>query len=431
MAYQELKEQANSLRKAGKFNDAIPVYKELWENYKQECNEWEGWGYAFCLRKVNKPGEALEICREVYKMSPEFPQNNNLYAWCIYDTEINLSEIENEENFLQAASAIVKLTKQEEFSPCTITVLRVLKHFQDPYNADAILEWSEKLRSELLDTSEFIFTDDKSEIHKMASPRERYYSYKTEALLHKEKYQECISLSEKALNDSSITLHHDNDIWFKRRIAKANYHLGNYQDSIKIFAEIVAKRKEWFIQKEIAEIYYHLNKYEDALKFAIDSALSFSEPEKKLRLFQLMADILSKKGDITNAKMHIEYIYAIRIKNNWLIKDEFKSLMRQYQIDTSNLISVENYQQKLAGIWQTMKYIPNNQLTGSIKSILSNGKAGFIETSDNESYYFRLNSFKGNIALIKPGTKVSFFLEDGFDKKKNKETKNAVNIQLI
>lgn len=41
-----------------------------------------------------------------------------------------------------------------------------------------------------------------------------------------------------------------------------------------------------------------------------------------------------------------------------------------------------------------------------------------------------MNEFKHNITLAKTGQNVTFYEAGGFDKKKNKQVKNAVNIYL-
>ena len=47
-----------------------------------------------------------------------------------------------------------------------------------------------------------------------------------------------------------------------------------------------------------------------------------------------------------------------------------------------------------------------------------------------DNLYFSMNEFKHNITLAKTGQNVTFYEADGFDKKKNKQVKNAVNIYL-
>ena len=68
---------------------------------------------------------------------------------------------------------------------------------------------------------------------------------------------------------------------------------------------------------------------------------------------------------------------------------------------------------------------------GVIVSVLSNKKAGFIRCDEYpDNLYFSMNEFKHNITLAKKGRNVTFYEADGFDKKKNKQVKNAVNIYL-
>jgi len=37
--FNSLKQQAEQLRKEQKFQEALPIYKDLWENHRNECNE--------------------------------------------------------------------------------------------------------------------------------------------------------------------------------------------------------------------------------------------------------------------------------------------------------------------------------------------------------------------------------------------------------
>ena len=66
--FQTIKKQADEFRKAKKYADALPLYKQLWEEYRENCNEWEGWAYSFCLKQQKEYKNSLDICREVYKL---------------------------------------------------------------------------------------------------------------------------------------------------------------------------------------------------------------------------------------------------------------------------------------------------------------------------------------------------------------------------
>jgi len=106
----EMKQQASMLRKQGKYQEAIPLYRELWDGNRDQCDEWDGWGYAHSLRKEGRSQDALDICRQVYQMKPDFDYNKSLYGWCIYDLEIKRDDAQIEQNegrFLKAANAIL------------------------------------------------------------------------------------------------------------------------------------------------------------------------------------------------------------------------------------------------------------------------------------------------------------------------------------
>ncbi|MBK8154691.1 MAG: tetratricopeptide repeat protein [Saprospiraceae bacterium] len=99
---QTIKKQASDFRKAKNYEQALPLYKQLWEEYREDCNEWEGWSYAFCLKHLKDYQKALEVCREVYPLNKEFENIKGVYAWCIYYTEIALKVINDEPKFFKA-----------------------------------------------------------------------------------------------------------------------------------------------------------------------------------------------------------------------------------------------------------------------------------------------------------------------------------------
>ena len=70
-------------------------------------------------------------------------------------------------------------------------------------------------------------------------------------------------------------------------------------------------------------------------------------------------------------------------------------------------------------------------MDGTLKTILKNGKAGFISGSDRKDYYFKLSSFKGPKNRLTEGLKVSFIIEDSYDKKKQMRSKAATHVREI
>lgn len=439
--FQTLKQQATEFRKAKNYVQALPLYKQLWEEYRESCDVWEGWAYAFCLKQQKDYKKSLEICREVYTLKPDFKNIRDVYAWSIYYTEIAVQAINNETLFFKAGNGILQLSTQEDKSvtkepnhPCiyTMTVFKILEYLNDKaiYPTDKILEWTDKLNFEFLDNNPYSFTDKEGNTRELASKKEQYFMWRTKALLKKQSYQECIDLCENALNIFE-KFHYGNDVWFARRISLSYKGLGQPETALEQLKNLLKRKNEWFIQKEIAEIYLEQGDKDQALKFALDSALNFGDADKKMNLYLLLADILQQQGKIDEARKHIEFICKIRQESQWRMDNDLQKQITLFSIDVEKLPDFKVILKELRRIWDNLKYNPEYQLRGFIKTILPNGRAGFIEIERNKSYYFQIKDFTGRRDLIKEGQKVTFFLIDAFDQHRNQPTKNAVNIKLI
>ena len=294
---QEIRQKAQAFRKQKRYSDAVGLYQALWNEHRDKCNEWDGWGYATCLRKLGKPETALDICRAVYQFKPEFKAGKNLYAWCIYDTEIRNDDEtikNNEKNFFRAVNAILNLTVQDEYSPYSKTILRVVDYLSKTkvsFPADDIISWLDKLDANGLSKEPFIIGDIDDIQKEIPSEKEKWYSIKAKVLEKLGRYKDCIDLCEIALTDID-GFHYSGDIWLKRRIALCKDKLGRKDEAAEGLELILQQRKEWFIQHELARIYYELGKNDKALTVAIDSALNFGKDENKWELFLLLAQIL-------------------------------------------------------------------------------------------------------------------------------------------
>ena len=97
-------------------------------------------------------------------------------------------------------------------------------------------------------------------------------------------------------------------------------------------------------------------------------------------------------------------------------------------MDNEDYFTIEKH---LHHLWEEYLYKNQELKKGVIVSVLPNKKAGFIRCNEYpDNLYFSMNEFKHNITLAKTGQNVTFYEADGFDKKKNKRVKNAVNIYL-
>lgn len=433
---QKIKREASELRKQCRYSEAIKLYNDLWTNHRDSCKEWEGWGYATCLRKLGNSEEALEICRTIYQNNPEFEAGKKLYAWCIYDIEIkkdNEHIKKDEKKFFKAANAIQDLTSQDQYSPQAKTIFRVIDYLiqtKKIYPAEAVIGWLDRLDMKSLSDEVYQFIGGDGKQREVQSEREKWYAIKTKALEKLGRHKECIEICKEAL-ETILKFHYHNDVWFKRRIALSKANLGDKQNAAEELEKILQRKKEWFIQHEIATIYYELGNNKKALNYAIDAALNFGKNENKWELFFLMAQILIAQGRIDDAKEHFIFAAKVRVEQEWKIPEKLEKMLTEYKIDISTSKKRSELLKKLRLLWEAEKYSSLPSMDGTVKTILKNGKAGFISGENGKDYYFKTNSFRGNKKRLERGLKVSFIIEDSFDKKKKIKTKAATHIKEI
>ena len=144
----------------------------------------------------------------------------------------------------------------------------------------------------------------------------------------------------------------------------------------------------------------------------------------------MIEDILNKKNKQNEANKHAYLIYTIRNKHNWNIDEnlEYKIDEAGFDLDNTDYFTIEK---QLHHLWEEYLYKNQELKKGVIVSVLPNKKAGFIRCDEYvDNLYFSMSEFKQDKALAENGRNVTFYEADGFDKKKNKKVKNAVNIYL-
>ncbi|MDR1517504.1 MAG: hypothetical protein LBS52_05370 [Dysgonamonadaceae bacterium] len=408
--YELIKQQAQLLFTEKNHREALPLYQKLWDNYPDKLDEWDGWRFAYCAQQLKDYGKSLEICRTVYRKYRDFKMIRNVYAWAIYHSEIGgKQKIEDENTFFRAGEGILKLTEQDDqYSPYTLAVMKILDYLSEKpnYPADKMLEWTSKLNPALLDDTPFAYTDGTGQQREIASKREQYYMLRTRALLEKSDFSACILLCEDTLALFE-KFHYDNDVWFRWRIALCYEGLGEWQKALDLQLELLKRKKEWFIQKEIAEQYYRLGDYEKSLQYALDSALNFGDADKKINTYIVLRDSLAKTGHVAEAARHSTLIEKIRTKQ---AIDEDVRLLKK--------------------VWNSLKFTGREQFSGEIVRILPNGKAGFVRSDKGRQYYFSLKDFRGHRKNATAGTRVTFYLEEGFDAKRHEKTMNATKVEI-
>lgn len=130
------------------------------------------------------------------------------------------------------------------------------------------------------------------------------------------------------------------------------------------------------------------------------------------------------------AGKHILLSAKVREEKGWKIPERLSKLIEEFNIDLSSSPSSKELLAELKNYWNSLKFSDKPKVTGVIKKLLPNGKAGFIQGNKGKSYYFKIKSFRGHRDDLEEGIPVSFYVEKGFDHKKGKESEEAVRIEL-
>ena len=364
---------------------------------------------AKAIYQKKKHDEAEKIYKTAYDEDPEAFTiwDRRFYAWALY--HLHIKNPSSEDELVKSCELISELLIQEDTNKVkvcayTTSMLKIINYFKD--NAYECLKWLDMLNPKLLNSNPRSMNRD-GRISKFYSDKEKWYSLKTKHLLDMGEYEETIKFADEALNELDEFVN-NSDIWFKWRIAIANKDLDNYDEALKYLEEIINSKNDWFILKELAEIYSLNGDYDLALKYAIDAALAKGDIKYKINLYRLLDEIFIAKDMDEDSDKIIKLIEAIE--------------------DDENFVEIEK---ELKERWVEIKFNNQQRSYGTISNILSHGKAGFIKADDGESYYFNIYEIQGDKSKVKEGDYVSFFLEESFDKKKNKKTLNAVNINIV
>lgn len=419
--------RADELRKNNQFEEAAAEYALIWP----DGDKWTGWGYAHCLRKAGQPEKALAVARELYQLDPEFRLGRSVYAWVLYDSVIRGAESINE-NIQKAAELIVSLANDDDAYSSTsaypITILHVAKLWSQKQRDIRVLEWLKKLDPSRLGTDPGKGTDDRGRDRELASRRERYYSLLTHALERLGRWQECLDMSSKAISDCGA-LHHDNDIWFARRIALAKQGLGRPTEAVEELQRLAERKQASFLHSDIASAAWDARDDKTTFKHALHALVAPQDIGYKLDAVRLIAEVLWQRGEKDYARRHVQFCVAVRTAKGWSVSMDLSTLVENWQVATTSE-TTNTIQRELELLWKKWLDGLMPRKMGAITKILPSGHAGFIRSSEHQDFYFDAHDWKGRRSAMVEGVHVSFATRQGFDRKRQRSTTVACDIHV-
>lgn len=380
---------------------------------------------AKSLYQSGNYAEALEKYEKIYSENPnEFGKWEKIfYSWSIY--QIHVKNYENETELIESANLITNLTRQTDLNKpknktCayTLSVFKVMDFLYRDGDFEHLLYWLDKLDPTLLDSKRFEYNG-----RTYASRKEKYFAYSSKAYLECGDYSNCILISDKALRElHSFT--NDNDIWFNWRIAKSLKELNQSEKALTYLEKVSKVKRDWFVPKEIADNYFRLGDESSAVKYLADAILTDEPANIKVNLYHLTYQVL-KDDEPDIAIKHAELVAAIKLKNGVALPSDIEEL----QIDENRLDEYE-LERQIKDYWLEIKFKNQKLQYGTVFRIHDHGRSGFIMSVNDERFYFKVKDFKDDISLLTEGVSVSFYTQKGFDRSKNRESVNAVNIHV-
>lgn len=439
--FRQRESEASDLRKAGDFEKALEIYRDLWKTDKQQFNEWATWSYAKCAQKRGHHDEADNVARHCYEKWPDFDLGRQVLAWSHYYRFFQGGSDDGKSrtsDYWKLAEEVVSLCEKDpysKYSPFTRVLFSVVKELENRpstrANAEKRLEWLDRMDPDKLNSQADSFRDNSGKRRVVASDRENWYSHMSKALLDAEHHEECIQLCEEALQRIR-QLHYDNDVWFRTRIAKAKAALGRTEEAMSDLKQIVLQKPKWYIYKEIATLAYQRKQYDDALRYGAEAALGHGPLFFKWELFLLMAVTLRAKDEGGLAKQHAELAARIRGEKGWSIKGRTKELFSEFGVDAESGPPPKELAQALKKEWRewTEEMLPMRQ--GVIDWVHHEKPFGFIGVDgQDDSIFFQTRSFNGTEEQCTGGTRVQFYVKESYDKKKGKMSTEAVEIDPL
>lgn len=414
--------KANELRKAGKYEEAIKIYNQLWESNE---DKFIAAGLIHCYRKQKKFDKALEFINKTKDRFCDFNWYKNEYSWTIISGQLNkLAEAPTTEEVVEIATKILSIDPDPmAYNKAIFKVAKVAKLNQD---WEILNNWLERINPENLK---------RTEEGKDWSESEIWHYYKAIFLLNTGQFEQAISFINQVKDRFKTKAK-----FFDRLVAKAFQGKNDLEGSEEMYAKLTKNGKgEWWMLHEYAKIMMELGKNDDAIKLMYRAGIAAGKLKNKVSLIHDIANILVIENKLKEALYHFVLTRNIREEEGWSISPELITNIEKLSSIHSD-IEIPRESKKLFNyckkIWteslgvkdHTYKKNKRKNLKGKVNLSNSDRPFCFIQTKGRDSYFCSKSDLpEGTVH----NQLVTFDLKPSFDKKKNRETFKAYNVRIL
>jgi len=426
----EQKQKANGLRKVGDFEEALVLYRSLWE---ETGDKFDGAGLLHCFRKLELFDEAIVLADELIGKYPDFEWCRNEVIWTyIQGILAKLGEEESLEKVVEIAKRIMSLNP--DGLAAKMIVFKVLKSAKSSNHWETVNEWVVKIAPGSLNTKPM--TDDSG--REGWSDQSLWYNYRINGLIEKGDAREAINIVDEILERFPKQRK-----FFLRLKALANHLLGNLPESEKIYQNLCSGYKpDWWMLHEYAKVVRDIGHREDALKLMYQAASGHSKLESMVSLFADIGILCKDLGKYEEARAHLVLCKYVRDEKGWTVPGPMTNTTNELNKIIGNNKEPSSLKEalsicrtewsKLLGEENDLKNSSYNHrkakkgLVGKVSLGRDDRPFCFIIVEDAQSFFCYKSDLPPDIA---DGNEVTFDAIPSFDKKKNKESWKASNIR--
>lgn len=343
----------NKLFKQGFYQQIVDEYSPLIDNSETEISDWDLYFFARSLVALNKCIDSIQIfkmliSRNFNNESVKYFLLNEIAMVYFYDkTEYRATQLEKETE----CKYIIENLKVEElnerckniYNTILLACCKCCIENESRTSLENATTFIESIDVDSLSEEERF---SKNENKPYFSEKEQYFAYKTKLYYKLEKWDDCISICNSAL-EVIKKWHHNDDVWIKDRKYRSilNLKIANNENSEKELLEYehftIETRNPW-VYMHFAEQCYNLNLYNKALNnfcFALMIDYDKRHLEAKIKIIYNLAILCEKFDFKEEAKNLFALVNQICQNKLYEISNVLNNKLKTYSIDEHFRIS--------------------------------------------------------------------------------------------
>ena len=416
----ELAIKANKLRRENKYQEALEYYKQSWDILK---DAYTGAGLLHCLRKLENYEHAVSFAKKLIDLFPTTDWVKNEVAWTLISGPFKQAN--------SFAEVLIESEKVEKITSNSIILKQIAfklsKLANNQENWEIAINWLKKVNPVDL-SKDFI-----KETKWSDKSQWKYNYYKT--LLKIGRFEEIISIIDESINEFPQIKE-----FFLNLKAKSFKESEKYEESAKIYEELLKYKNDWWIYKDYADLLMKMNLMDTALRMLYRAAILNKSKKTMVKNYNRIGDLCIELGKDREALFHFILSKLIREKEGWTVSEDLISSIQKLSNsypDISEINSINKIFSLCLEFWETEGYIQTSSQkmeklkTKTFKGVLSLGRQNqlfcFINTK-NESIICNKSILPSN---IKDNDQVKCEAIPSYDKKKQKESWKAIKVEKI